>query len=94
LGAPTRGVAVDLTSPGFKAICESINHVTGDVRPFSLTGTLPIIADLKDDGFDVQVTGFGRMDAYHAVNEYAVMSEFVQGSQVITRVIANLDAQV
>lgn len=36
--------------------------VAGEFKPFSLTGSLPIVADLKDQGFDVQVTGFGRME--------------------------------
>jgi hypothetical protein len=40
-----------------QAICEAVQNVKGEFKPFSLTGSLPIVADLKDQGFDVQVTG-------------------------------------
>jgi len=66
----------------------------GECTPFSLTGTLPIIAELRDEGFDVQVTGFGRMEAYHAVDEFAKLSELAQGYRVIFRIIATLDATI
>ncbi len=52
-----------------QALVSSIHAVRGVAKPFSLTGSLPIIRDLQDSGFDVQVCGFGRMDAYHANNE-------------------------
>lgn len=94
LGEPGRGVACDLESLGYKSICDAVHDVFGEVKPFSLTGTLPIIADLKDAGFDVQVCGFGRMDAYHAVDEYAKLSEFVNGAKVIANIIASLDAHL
>lgn len=67
------GVACDMESVGFKALCDSIHEVTGQFKPFALTGSLPIIADLQKMGYDVQITGFGRFDAYHAGqhNKYA-----------------------
>jgi len=69
LGDPFRGVAVNLKSPGYKAIHDAVAKVCGEAKPFALTGSLPIIRDLQDAGYDVQITGFGRMDAYHANNE-------------------------
>jgi hypothetical protein len=36
-------------------------------------GSLPLIKDLQDAGFDVQIVGFGRMSAYHAVDEYGMI---------------------
>lgn len=83
IGDAMKGVAVDLNSPGYKALCGAISKVRGEAKPFSLTGSLPIIADLKEQGLDVQITGFGRMDGYHAVNEYAQLSEFEQGIQIL-----------
>ena len=94
LGHAMRGVAVDIESNGYKAVCDAIAEVNGSVTPFSLTGSLPIIDTLQDQGFDVQVVGFGRMDAYHALNEYAQVSEFVGGAQVITRIVNKLNANV
>lgn len=127
-GGVSRGVAVNLDSLGYKALYQSVEKVRGVAKPFSLTGSLPIIRDLQDSGFDVQICGFGRMvrldkflhcdavsfldsstnafivflvfrasdrslrrakkqDAYHANNEYAQISEFAQGAQVIFNVI-------
>eukprot|EP00455_Lapot_gusevi_P026648 TRINITY_DN280_c0_g1_i1.p1 TRINITY_DN280_c0_g1~~TRINITY_DN280_c0_g1_i1.p1 ORF type:complete len:434 (-),score=191.11 TRINITY_DN280_c0_g1_i1:127-1428(-) len=91
LGEPNRGVACNLDSPGYRALHDAIAAVRGQARPFSLTGSLPIIRDLQDAGFDVQVTGFGRMDAYHALNEYALISEFKEGAQILFRVIHSLN---
>lgn len=90
-GHATKGVAVDMNSTGFKAICDAINETTGNFKPFALTGSLPIIADLKASGYDVQIVGFGRMDAYHAANEYAHISEFAQGVKIVGHVIENLN---
>lgn len=59
-----QGVACDMESVGYRALCDSIYEVTGECKPFSLTGSLPIIASLQEQGYDVQVTGFGRFDAY------------------------------
>ncbi len=69
LGQAYPGVAVNMESVGYKAIFKAVEKVCGNAKPFSLTGSLPIIRDLADAGYDVQITGFGRLDAYHANNE-------------------------
>jgi len=89
-----RGVAVNLDSNGYKAVCDAIAEVIGDVQPFSLTGSFPIIDSLQDRGFDVQVVGFGRMDAYHALNEYAHISEITAGGDVVTKIVNKLNANL
>lgn len=53
---------------GFKALCEAFTSVTGDCKPFSITGSLPCIRDLQEAGFDVQTLGFGKLAAYHSNN--------------------------
>jgi hypothetical protein len=55
--------------PGFKKLVAAFTEVTGSCTPYSITGSLPCIADLQDDGFDVQTMGFGKLAAYHANNE-------------------------
>ena len=56
-------------------ITESIFHLTptfqvlGKCEATSLTGTLPLVGDLKDAGFDIQVCGYGVAKVYHGVNE-------------------------
>lgn len=121
MGGVSRGVAVNMDSFGYKALYAAVAAVRGEAKPFSLTGSLPIIRDLQDSGFDVQICGFGRMDAYHANNEvcsksgwldtrtmrhflqllifcvtfslqYAQISEFQQGAQVIFKVISSMNS--
>lgn len=53
---------------GFKALCEAFTSVTGDCKPYSITGSLPCIRDLQEAGFDVQTLGFGKLAAYHSNN--------------------------
>ena len=74
VGAPGGGIACDLTSSGYRMLHEAIMTVRGDARPFALTGTLPYVRSLQKHGFDVQITGFGRMDTYHAPNEFAELA--------------------
>jgi len=93
LGTPYKGVACDLKSPGYRALSQALQSVN-KCAPFSLTGSLPVIKDLQDAGFDVQVCGFGRMDAYHANNEYGYLSEFVMGSRVVSHIIDSLNRQL
>lgn len=88
LSNPYQGVAVDMNSPGYKALYNAIDKATGKAEPYSLTGSLPIIRDLKDSGFDVQMTGFGRLDAYHANNEFGYLSDFVKGMRVVAEFVA------
>jgi acetylornithine deacetylase len=87
LNEPTRGVAVNLQSRGYKALEEAIMSVHPEAKPFSLTGTLPLVADLKDEGFDVQICGFGDMAVYHAINEYALLSSMGKGFQVCAKLV-------
>jgi len=94
LGTPYKGVAVDLKSKGYKAILNATTAIRGEAKPFSLTGSLPLIRDLQEAGFDVQICGFGRMDAYHADNEFAKVSEFVQGSKIVSHIINSLNSSL
>jgi len=68
---------------GFKALCDAFTAVTGDCKPFSITGSLPCIRDLQEAGFDVQTMGFGKLAAYHSNNgEEATMHCPTIGSQL------------
>ncbi|KAK6934991.1 Peptidase M20 [Dillenia turbinata] len=78
-GEASSGVACDLDSRGFHVLCKATEEVVGYVKPFSLTGSLPLIRDLQDEGFDVQTTGYGLMATYHAKNEYCLLSDMCQG---------------
>ena len=41
------GVACNLDSPGFHALCKATEEVVGHVKPYSITGSLPLIRELQ-----------------------------------------------
>ncbi|CAI9095392.1 OLC1v1031338C7 [Oldenlandia corymbosa var. corymbosa] len=85
------GVACNLESPGFRVLCKATEETVGHVKPYSITGTLPLIRELQDEGFDVQTAGYGLMATYHAKNEYCLLSDMCQGYQVFTSIISQLE---
>jgi len=91
LGEKHKGIACNLDSVGYHALLNATRKFFPEAQPYSLTGSLPLIADLKEQGFDVQVTGFGRMDAYHAANEYGKLSEFTRAGSILLHVIQELN---
>jgi acetylornithine deacetylase len=93
LGHPYKGIACDLNSRGYKALCDAVRAVLGKVKPYSTTGGLPLVKDLQDAGFDVQITGFGREETYHAPNEFGVLSEFEAGSRIMTHILNAFDVE-
>ncbi|KAM7493949.1 hypothetical protein LguiB_028558 [Lonicera macranthoides] len=88
------GVACDLNSLGFRVLCKATEQVVGHVKPYSITGSLPLIRDLHDESFDGQTTGYGLMATYHAKNEYCLLSEMYQGYQVFASIISQLEGDV
>jgi acetylornithine deacetylase len=88
IGAPGGGMACDRTTPGYFALLEAITAVRSEAKPFALTGTLPYVRFLQRHGFDVQITGFGRMDTYHAPNEFAEMSHMRDGFRILCHILA------
>jgi len=91
LGVPLSGVAVDVKSPGLKALEKATVEVQGECQPFSLTGSLPLIAEMKDAGFDLQMIGFGHSIVYHGTNEYVSVESMRKGYVVLSRVIEILN---
>ncbi|PIN09411.1 Metalloexopeptidase [Handroanthus impetiginosus] len=85
------GVACNLDSRGFHVLCKATEEVVGHVKPYSITGSLPLIRELQDEGFDVQTSGYGLMATYHAKNEYCLLSDMCQGYGVFVRIIAQLE---
>ncbi|KAG8071938.1 hypothetical protein GUJ93_ZPchr0006g42429 [Zizania palustris] len=88
------GVACNLESRGFQALCKATEEIVGHVEPYSITGSLPLIRELQDEGFDVQTAGYGLLKTYHAKNEYCLFSDMAQGFQVFVSIIAQLEAEV
>ncbi len=62
-------------------------QVYGECKPYAITGSLPCIKELQDEGYDVQTLGFGKMSTYHALNEYCLLSDFQKGFLVLLQLI-------
>ena len=82
------GIACDLQSPALAKMCEVIKEVKGVAEPYSLTGSLPLVAEMQASGFDIQLIGFGLMSTYHADDEYCSMSDMKDAAKIIARTIA------
>jgi acetylornithine deacetylase/succinyl-diaminopimelate desuccinylase-like protein len=85
----TEGIACDLDSPALAALTRAIQRARGDdgAKPFSVTGSLPLVRDLQRKGFDLQITGFGRSGWYHAPNEQASLSHFREGFTILRELL-------
>ena len=90
-GVALKGVACDITSLGFHAVCESFQEVTKNCVPYSICGSLPLVRDMKDEGFDLQITGFGRSDVYHADNEFCLLSDMVNAFKIMNKIVAKIN---
>ncbi|KAL0553035.1 hypothetical protein IC582_006920 [Cucumis melo] len=90
-GEPMSGVACDLNSRGYKVLHNATKEVIGHVKPYSLTGSLPVIRELQEDGFDVQTAGYGLLDTYHAQNEYCLLSDMGNGYKIFASIISQLE---
>jgi acetylornithine deacetylase len=51
------GIAVNLKSPGFQTLTKATQHVLKAVRPYAIGGTLPLVREMQDNGFDLQIVG-------------------------------------
>ncbi|HEY5958720.1 MAG TPA: M20/M25/M40 family metallo-hydrolase [Polyangiaceae bacterium] len=87
-----QGVACRLDSDGLRALTSAIVKVRGEggLSPSSMTGSLPLVRDLQERGFDVQITGFGRQVAYHAPNEFGVLKDFEDGYAILLDLVESL----
>lgn len=90
-GDGENGVACSLSSPGHKAILKATSEVIGNVTPYSIGGSLPLIRELQEEGFDVQIAGYGLSSRYHADNECVSLEAMKKATQIISRIIATLE---
>nr|BAA95409.1 DIP-1 [Citrullus lanatus] len=90
-GEPISGIACDLDSIGYKILYNATKEVIGHVKPYSITGSLPLVRELQEEGFDVQTVGYGLTDTYHADNEYCLYSDMNNGYKVFASIISQLE---
>eukprot|EP01038_Epipyxis_sp_PR26KG_P006675 gene6675-9157_t len=79
------GIACKLESKGYFALLKATESILGSSKPYSIGGSLPIIRDLQDNGFDVQIAGYGISSRYHADNESASLNSFKQATRIIAK---------
>jgi acetylornithine deacetylase len=77
------GIACHLDSPGFHALVQATEKVTGKAVPYSINGSLPLVRQMQREGFDLQITGFGLSKTYHGDNEYALLSDMIKGGEIM-----------
>ena len=87
------GIACNLDSPGLKALIDATAQVKGEAKPYSITGSLPLVREMQNAGFDIQISGFGLSKTYHADNEYCLLSDMQDAFQILLRVISINDEQ-
>lgn len=63
----------------------------GKSEPYSIGGSLPLVGEMKDSGFDIQLIGFGISAVYHADNEYCNLSDMVNATKILTKLITALE---
>jgi acetylornithine deacetylase len=86
------GIACNLESVGYSAIVDATRHVLGDVKPYAIGGSLPLIRQLQEEGFDMQISGYGISAKYHADNESASLNSLKDATKIIAKVIAIMEA--
>eukprot|EP01036_Dinobryon_divergens_P028360 gene28360-37292_t len=85
------GVACKLDSRGYEALIGATKSVLGDAKPYAIGGSLPLIRSLQEQGFDVQISGYGASAKYHADNESAELDSFQNATKIISKVISILN---
>jgi acetylornithine deacetylase len=91
LGDAENGIACNLSSPGNKAISDATKDVLGEAKPYSIGGSLPLVRELQDNGYDVQIAGYGFSNKYHADNECVSLKDMKAAFKIISRVVNNLE---
>ena len=57
-----QGIACNMESPAFKYLHEATMEELGESKPFSMCGSLPLVGDMQEAGFDVQVRDLQHYD--------------------------------
>lgn len=93
LCAGDNGVACQLDSKGLQALIKATQAVLGEVKPYSIGGSLPLIRELQDHGFDVHISGYGISSRYHADNEAASLSSFTKAAKIISKLLSIVETE-
>jgi len=90
MGDGENGIACNLDSVGYKALLKATEAVLGKCTPYSIGGSLPLVRELQDNGYDVQISGYGFSSRYHADNEAVSLAAMKQATRIIAKIISGL----
>ena len=85
------GIACTLDGPAYAALGAATQAVLGELKPYSIGGSLPLVRDMQRAGFDVQLIGFGLMKTYHADNEFCLLSDMEKGFRILCGVVDHME---
>jgi acetylornithine deacetylase len=91
LGQGENGIACRLDSPGNKALQAATAAVLGSAKAYSIGGSLPLVRELQDSGYDVQISGYGFSNRYHADNECVSLENMKQALRIVSKVVSLLE---
>jgi acetylornithine deacetylase len=57
------------------------------VKPFSVGGSLPLVGDMQEAGFDLQICGYGLSSVYHGLNEHCLLSDMRAAFKIFSEVM-------
>lgn len=84
------GIACNLT-PHYHALCSAIKQIKKTCQPYSVSGSLPLVKEMQEAGFNIFMLGFGLMSSYHADNEYCLLSDMESGVEILANWVANCE---
>ena len=90
-GEGENGIACSLSSPGNKALNQATNTVLGAAKPFAIGGSLPLVRELQDNGYDVQISGYGFSNRYHADNEAVSLNNMKDAFKIVRTTVGILE---
>lgn len=62
-------------------------QVKGKAEPYAICGSLPLVAEMKEAGFDIQITGYGLSSVYHGDNEYCLLSDMQDAAKILSNMV-------
>jgi len=91
---PYVGIACDLNSIGYKLLAESTKDIMGVNKSIASLGSLPLVADLQNKGYDVQIMGYGVGDMAHSNDEYCRLGDVQKGFRILSRLLTKYNNSI
>lgn len=80
---PYCGIVTDVNSIGYKMIENATLQHHPTCNACSELGAIPLVKEMQDSGMDIQIIGYGNVEAYHANNEFCTLSGMKKGFNIL-----------